>query len=142
MYNKILIPVDFAQSEHTVELIEKAGELVGEHSGGEEIILLHVVEEVPDYIMNFLPDEFKEDKVAEAEKELKLILSKSNIQNDIVRTEVRKGNSYVSIIESSNENDVDLILINSHKPGFEDYLLGSTAAKVVRHAKCAVLVER
>ena len=36
----------------------------------------------------------------------------------------------------------DLIIIASHKPGFQDYFLGSTAAKVVRHAPCSVLVVR
>ncbi len=37
---------------------------------------------------------------------------------------------------------VDCIVIGSHKPGLSDYLLGSTAARVVRHAPCAVHVYR
>jgi len=37
---------------------------------------------------------------------------------------------------------VDLIIVGSHKPGLQDYLLGSTAARVVRHAMCSVLVGR
>ena len=58
------------------------------------------------------------------------------------RIEVRKGASYHGILEYADDNEIDLIIINSHRPGLQDYLLGSTAAKVVRHAKCAVLVER
>ena len=41
-----------------------------------------------------------------------------------------------------NAQGVDLIIVASHRPGLQDYFLGSTAAKVVRHAKCSVLVIR
>lgn len=139
MYNKILVPVDFAHSEQTVNIIEKASFLAGQDG---KVVLLHIVEEVPVYIQSYLPDKFRTNKVEDAKNELNSLLSKANIDNSRVQIEVRKGNSYVSIIESSKDNKADLIIINSHKPGLEDYLLGSTAAKVVRHAKCAVLVER
>jgi nucleotide-binding universal stress UspA family protein len=42
----------------------------------------------------------------------------------------------------AEEKGADLIIIASHRPGLKDYFLGSTAAKVVRHAKCSVLVIR
>ncbi len=139
MYSKILIPIDFAHEEQALASINKANKLGGEKG----IILLHVVEEVPEYVQNFLPEEFKTDKVESARKDLQTLLEKSEIDNtDKVQIEVRKGRSYSSILESADKNEVNLIIINSHKPGFEDYLLGSTAAKVVRHAECAVLVER
>ena len=35
-----------------------------------------------------------------------------------------------------------MIVIASHDPGLADYLLGSTAGRVVRHAHCSVLVVR
>ena len=35
-----------------------------------------------------------------------------------------------------------MIVIASHDPGLADYLLGSVAARVVRHAHCSVLVTR
>lgn len=136
MYNRILIPIDFAHEVQALASINKAKKLC---SGG-EIILLHVVEEVPDYVQNYLPDEFKIDKANSAKNELNELLEKSELDN--AQIEVRKGRSYNSILESADENQVNLIIINSHKPGFKDYLLGSTAAKVVRHANCAVLVER
>jgi len=139
MYNKILIPIDFAHEDQALISINKANKLCGEGSDS-KIILLHVVEEIPEYIQSYLPDEFRIDKVESAEKDLQALLAKSEADN--AQIEVRKGRSYSSILESAEDNSVDLIIINSHKPGFEDYLLGSTAAKVVRHAKCAVLVDR
>jgi len=136
MYNKILIPIDFAHEDQALDSINKANKLGAE--GG--MILLHVIEDIPEYMQSYLPDEFKIDKVDNAKNKLKALLEKSEADN--ARIEVRKGRSYSNIMESADENAVNLIIINSHKPGFEDYLLGSTAAKVVRHASCAVLVER
>lgn len=46
------------------------------------------------------------------------------------------------ITEYANKSDIDCVVIGSHKPGLRDYFLGSTAARVVRHAKCAVHVLR
>ena len=46
------------------------------------------------------------------------------------------------ILEWAESNKVDCIIINSHKPGLQDYFLGSTAARVVRHAQCSVHVIR
>lgn len=36
----------------------------------------------------------------------------------------------------------DLIIIASHTPDFSNYFIGATADRVVRHAKCSVLVDR
>lgn len=53
-----------------------------------------------------------------------------------------KGHSGRSIIDVAKTMGADCIVIGSHKPGLIDYLLGSTAARVVRHAPCAVHVLR
>jgi nucleotide-binding universal stress UspA family protein len=52
------------------------------------------------------------------------------------------GHAARSIVEYAENNNVDCIVIASHQPGFSDIFLGSTAAHVVRHAKCAVHVVR
>ena len=36
----------------------------------------------------------------------------------------------------------DLIVVGSHRPAMKDYLLGTNAAPVVRHATCSMLVAR
>ena len=46
------------------------------------------------------------------------------------------------ILETAEDEGADLIIIASHQPGIQDYFLGSTAARVVRHAQCSVLVTR
>ncbi len=42
----------------------------------------------------------------------------------------------------ANSHDVGCIVMASHRPGLQDYLLGSTAARVLRHANCSVYIVR
>ena len=43
---------------------------------------------------------------------------------------------------SLRKAEADLIVVGSHRPAMRDYLLGTNAARVVRHAHCSVLVAR
>ncbi len=135
MYKTILVPTDFAHEEQTVDALKKAEKLA--ENG--RIVLLHVVDEIPAYALIELPDNVGKDQISHARNELHEIAQRADVKVDV---EIRKGRSYNQIIQSAQEINADLILINSHRPGLKDYLLGSTAAKVVRHAQCAVLVER
>lgn len=123
MFNTIIVPTDFSDEASTIKSLRKAEKL----SNNGRIILIHALESVP-------------YDVSTTRETLKSWIEKSDVNAEI---EVRHdGSSYHNIIESAKENEADLILINSHKPGLKDYLLGSTAGKVVRHSHCAVLVDR
>ncbi len=67
------------------------------------------------------------------------IAKDANIPKNV---EIRKGPVATSILEAADSHEADLIIIASHRPGLADYFLGSTAARVVRHAQCPVLVDR
>jgi nucleotide-binding universal stress UspA family protein len=49
---------------------------------------------------------------------------------------------YAEILGVADETEADLIVVGSHRPVMKDYLLGANAARVVRHARCSVLVTR
>jgi nucleotide-binding universal stress UspA family protein len=96
------------------------------------------MERVPPYAVSYLPSDY-------------LALTRDSIQADLdkLAAEVSNGAGVVitghsgrSILDWAEDNPVDLIVIASHRPGMQDLLLGSTAAKVVRHAQCAVHVIR
>jgi len=53
-----------------------------------------------------------------------------------------EGHSGRTILDYAENHQADCIVVASHRPGLQDYLLGSTAARVVRHASCAVHVVR
>ena len=55
---------------------------------------------------------------------------------------IKKGHPARSIVDYAAGSDIDCIVIGSHKPGLRDFLLGSTAARVMRFAACSVHVRR
>ncbi len=134
MYNKVLVPMalDHDISQHTLEVARALSEK------GAEIIALHVHELPQGSVSAYL------DKavVEEAYKRARRQLMEKTADLDGVKPEIIKGHTARTIIEYAGKNDVDCIVIGSHKPGISDYFLGSTASRVVRHAPCAVHVHR
>jgi len=49
---------------------------------------------------------------------------------------------YAEILGAAEAAEADLVVVGSHRPAMKDYLLGTNAARVVRHARCSVLVAR
>ena len=136
MYKTILVPIDMAHLAEGKAIIDVA---IDHASEGARIILLYVVEEVTNWAAISLPANIIDKSLSSARDELKAI---ANATGRKMEVEVRTGHSYNTILDVAEEKDVDMVIIASHRPGLQDYFLGSTAAKVVRHAKCSVLVVR
>ncbi len=136
MYRKIIVAVEIGQMEKGEKILAKAMALLDE---GGELILLNVTEDVPGYLAMDLPTDLIEMAVKQAEQALAQLKVKAGAN---ARIEVRVGASARQIMEAATEHDADLIIIGSHRPDFSNYLLGSTADRVVRHANCSVLVDR
>jgi len=136
MFNTILVPIDMAHIAEGKANIDIAAQHA---STGAKIILLNVVEEIPTWAAAELPANLVGDSMKRAQSELKAIANATGMMMDVV---IRSGHSYKTILEVAKESRAELIIIASHRPGLQDYFLGSTAAKVVRHATCSVLVMR
>jgi nucleotide-binding universal stress UspA family protein len=134
MYKKILVPMalDHGVSANTLEI---ARSLTG---GNGEIIALHVYEAPQGSVQVYVDEDLRKESMARAHVEM---VSKT-ADLDGVSAQMVVGHTYRSIIDYATEHNVDCIVMGSHKPGFSDFLLGSTAARVVRHAPCAVHVYR
>lgn len=52
------------------------------------------------------------------------------------------GNVHREILSTAERIGADLIMMASHRPALKTYLIGTHAARVVRHAKCSVYVVR
>jgi len=135
MYKNILVPVSFEADRNAKGAMQIAKVLRAE---GGTITCLHVMEHLPKYATEYLPEGHMEAAKADIIEGLKSLVD--GVEN--ASTVVTEGHSSRSILAHANNNDVDLIIVASHQPDMQDYLLGSTAAKVVRHAKCAVHVLR
>ena len=55
---------------------------------------------------------------------------------------VTRGRIYDQILKVAKELGVDAIVVGAHRPDLTDYLLGSNAARVARHATQSVFVIR
>ncbi len=135
MYKNILVPVSFEADRNAQGAMEIATALCAEDGA---ITCLHVMEQLPKYATEYLPEGHLDAAKADIMASLEALVD--GVDN--ATTQVVEGHSSRTILAHAEHNDVDLIIIASHQPGMQDYLLGSTAAKVVRHAKCAVHVLR
>ena len=135
MYKTILIPVDLGNVSKVDSLVAHATV----YSSNSKIILLNVVEEIPSWAAVELPRGTLDKSVESSRERLKTLAASANIE---VEVEVRVGPPYQTILAVAEEKSAELIIVASHQPELQHYFLGSTAAKVVRHANCSVLVVR
>ena len=138
MYNKILVPTD---GSDFAKKAQKQALFLSKVSGA-EIIALSVTE---NNIVNGLPldDEvYQLNQILNERSEENLKeFDEINEDNLKITHVVREGSPAKVILEVAKEEDVDLIVMGSSgKSGFDRFIMGSVADKVVNSAKCAVLV--
>jgi nucleotide-binding universal stress UspA family protein len=136
MYKTILIPIDVTHIDAGKAMIPIA---LSHATAGTRIILLNVVEEIPEWAAHDLPSGLVEKSRQNSSTELEAIAATADVAMEV---QVHIGHAYQTILDVADRERADLIIVASHRPGFQDYFLGSTAAKVVRHATCSVLVVR
>ena len=136
MYKNIIVPIDLDMAEKGKVMLDKVKELTDE---GGKVTVMYVVEDVPGLITAELPDELVPKAAHSARSNLVDMVKAADLSADV---QIRSGRPHHAIVSLADEFGADLILIASHGPVLQDYLLGSTAASVVRHAKCSVLVTR
>lgn len=136
MYRTIIVPIDLSQETKGRRILDLATRLGGEDA---RIILANILEELPGYVAIELPAGLVEQSRKDAEEKLKAIAGEAGVKAEIV---VRSGHPGNQILELAEETKADLIIVASHRPGLQDYFIGSTAGRVVRHANCSVLVTR
>lgn len=134
MYNKIIVSLSL---EHGIgeRAIAAARALVAE---GGTILAVHVYEPLQGTASTYV----SEEDVARSVKAAEHALAERVKDTPDVTAVLLKGHSGRAINDYASENKADCIVVGSHKPGLRDYLLGSTAARIVRHAPCSVHVLR
>lgn len=135
MFNRILVPLALAGPDDSDRPLATARHLA---APGAEIVLLHVIEEVAPQAAAYLPAHYVEDMHRDRRAEL----GRRAAALPGARAEVAEGNAGARILDRIEADGIDCVVIASHKPGLRDWFLGSTAARVVRHARCSVFVLR
>jgi nucleotide-binding universal stress UspA family protein len=139
MFKTILVPIDVWQTEAAGVALELARDLANIRGG--KLVLLNVVARLPGYIAAQVPPGIHEKAKSDAVIGLKGLASKHGLA-DTAEVVVREGYVPREILDCAKKIGADAIVIASHDPGLSDFLLGSVAARVVRHAHCSVLVAR
>lgn len=135
MYKNILVPVAVDHGPHLGEVLSIARTLRAE---GGTITALTVAEAIPPYVSQYLPD----GQEAATRETIRADLEGALEDAPDIDIRVVTGHAGISIVDFAEHHGVDCIVMHSHRPGLQDYFLGSTAARVVRHAPCSVHVLR
>ena len=141
MYKDVLLAIDLNEEHSWKKALPTAVEFCKSFGS-----VLHVVTVVPDFGMtvvgHFFPDDFQEKSVAAAGDDLDAFLARHAPEDLRIQPVVGYGSVYKEILRIAEDIKCSLIVMASTRPQHHDYLLGPNAARVVRHAKCSVLVVR
>ena len=141
MFRAILLPVDLGAPSSWRRPAELAVELARREGG-----TIHVLSVLPDFGMPIVGSYFPPDFEKKALDELAATLAKwkeEHLPDDVkAETHVAHGSIYREIIRAAERLGCDAIVMAAHRPELRDYLLGSNAARVVRHARQSVLIVR
>ena len=139
MFETILVPVDVSHLDGARQALSLARDIA--KSRGGKIVLLNVIEAIPNYVAAEIPAEIFATADDKAREEM-ASFAKSEGLGDDAEVVVLHGHASRDILDFAHKRKADMIVMSSHDPGIADYFLGSTASHVVRHAHCSVLVVR
>ncbi|WP_299963629.1 universal stress protein [uncultured Roseobacter sp.] len=134
MHKKIIVSLAL---DHGIsaEALAMARHLKGDDG---EIKAVHVYDR-PNSTVNAYVSEEVMARAAEAARDK---LAARVAQTPDVEPVMLHGQPGRALVDYAAKIGADCIIVGSHKPGLSDYFLGSTAARVVRHAPCSVYVIR
>jgi nucleotide-binding universal stress UspA family protein len=142
-YKRILCPVDF--SSFSGIALDEAVELA--HTLGAELCVMHAYQN-PAYVLPMAgyvgPTS---DVVAQIRKQLHIeldeLVKEPRKRGVAVQTVVLEGVAYKVIVDYASEWFADLIVMGTHgRTGLSHVFAGSVTERVVRTARCSVLVAR
>lgn len=143
---KMLVPTDFSDDSDIA--FQMALSIAVTYKA--KIYLLHVIsstvqQNLVDYSLDqSIVDRVLNESIVFSNEKLQKEIGKNQQSGDIkIIPNVRKGRPYEEILKEASERKIDLIVIASHgKTGFQKYFIGSVTEKVMKEAKCQVLLIR
>jgi len=138
---KIVVPIDF--SETSAKALPYAVALA--RSFRAEVLLVHVTEafRAPENSSYLPAGRMKTAANRAAEEMLSHVQREAFSENIRSEAIIRSGTPFHEITRAAVRAKADLIILTTHgRTGLKHALLGSTVERVVRHAKCPVMVVR
>jgi universal stress protein F len=144
MLRKLLLPIDLTEPAFATRALEEAQRLAKPFNS--EVRLVNAQSLIPIRFLDYVPGDFDKDLESNVRKaleaEMAALADKIDLPQGRVSSVVLFGPVHHMILEEAERWGADLILISSHRPGMERFLIGSNASAIVKQAKCSVLVLR
>ena len=140
-WRRILVPIDFSKS--SLRALDVAVPLALDC--GAELFFLSVIEPSVyatgmEGVIVAVPDN---TLIEEAKSNLPKIVKRFVSPLLKTTTLVERGKAFDIIVQVARKRRIDLIVMMTHgRTGMEHIFMGSTAERVVRHAKCPVFILR
>lgn len=134
MYKNVLITTAADKNSSISQKIKVAKAMVGE---GGKIRILSVMERIPPYVAPSLPSNYQETSIQRIKEAIRRKIGHDDYDIDVI-----SGHAAHQVLKYAKKNSIDCIIVSSHRPGFQDYFMGSTALSIVRQADCTVTVVR
>ncbi len=140
MFKQILTAVDVDDSNNAKKIIRIAADIANVYSA--RLHVLSVIGAAQAVVSQYLPEGYEKMAMGKTEQDLATLAASVSLTQGKVTSSARFGDIYREILAQAEKSAVDLIIIGSHKLQATDFLLGTNAARVVRHSTCSVLVVR
>ncbi len=140
MFHNIIVAVDLDHTEEAAHIVEVAKNVAGFQNA--RLHLLNVVPAESTVVSQFLPQDYEIMAASKVQRRLEALAAQATTGPEPSTSKVRFGVVYQEILAHAEHTGADLIVIGCHQPNVVDYLLGSNAARVVRHAECSVFIVR
>lgn len=140
MFASILVPIDVAHRSSWHHALPQALELAT--LGRSPVTVMTVVRELSAMFEGVYLSVQLERMMSDARTRLAHIVAEHRANGVTIAQDVRFGSIGHEILAAAKDCRADLIVMASHRPEMQDYLIGPNAAHVARHADCSVLVVR
>lgn len=138
MFKHIIVPVDLSHEDPARHAL---GVAKSNLEPGGKLTLLHVIAPIPPFVVVEMGSKMPTNLDQLALAQLQEVVAKNQLPAG-TECRVEHGSASRTILDSVTDPDRQAIVMTSHNPKFGDFLIGSIAAQVVKHAKCSVFVVR
>ncbi|MEM7223096.1 MAG: universal stress protein [Pseudomonadota bacterium] len=135
MYKKILVPIDYSNKDLWKRALPVAIEEAKLH--GAQITAVTVVPEL--IALPNLPAGYGSGTKKHVREVVEELVKSTGAD---IPVSVREGSIYREILKEAKDAGADCIIIATDRHHLSDFLLGTNAMQVVRHADCSVQVVR
>jgi nucleotide-binding universal stress UspA family protein len=139
MFAHIMVPIDLQEETSWARALPVGAEAA--KRDGAQLTMISIMPTSQALALSMAPSIFalRLDEMASELMALRQRFVPAAVPGDVI---VREGSIYAEILSASHTLGVDLIVMASHRPAMKDYLIGTNAARVVRHAACSVMIVR